>query len=73
MRRVHRLTINRRTALPLVGGAAVLGFGGLYLTGLAVAGDAIADGTHVRGIDIGGMSRTEAQAALDRTLGQAAA
>ncbi|MFF1496512.1 VanW family protein [Streptomyces sp. NPDC058304] len=73
MRRVHRLTINRRTALPLVGGAAVLGFGGLYLTGLAVAGDAIADGTHVRGVDIGGMSRTEAEAALDRTLGPAAA
>ncbi|MCC0094899.1 VanW family protein [Streptomyces flavotricini] len=73
MRRVHRLTINRRTALPLVGGAAVLGFGGLYLTGLAVAGDAIADGTHVRGVDIGGMSRTEAKTALDRALGPAAA
>lgn len=73
MRRVHRLTINRRTALPLVGGAAVLGFGSLYLTGLAVAGDAIVDGTHVRGVDIGGMSPAEAKAALDRTLGAAAA
>ncbi|WP_328764366.1 MULTISPECIES: VanW family protein [unclassified Streptomyces] len=73
MRRVHRPTINRRTALPLVGGAAVLGFGCLYLTGLAVAGDAIADGTHVRGVDIGGMSRTEAKAALDHALGPAAA
>ncbi|MEV0410648.1 VanW family protein [Streptomyces sp. NPDC050448] len=73
MRRVHRLTINRRTALPLAGGAAVLGFGGLYLTGLAVAGDAIADGTHVRGVDIGGMSRAEAKTALDRALGPAAA
>lgn len=57
----------------LVGGAAVLGFGCLYLTGLAVAGDAIADGTHVRGVDIGGMSRTEAKAALDHALGPAAA
>ncbi|MFD5506675.1 VanW family protein [Streptomyces sp. NPDC127051] len=73
MRRVHRLTVNRRTALPIVGGAAVLGFGGLYLTGLAVAGEAIADGTHVRGVDIGGMSRTEARTALDRALGPAAA
>ncbi|MFJ3202219.1 VanW family protein [Streptomyces sp. NPDC086989] len=73
MRRVHRPTINRRTALPLVGGAAVLGFGGLYLTGLAVAGDAIADGTHVRGVDLGGMSRPEAASALDHALGPAAA
>ncbi|MFE2141658.1 VanW family protein [Streptomyces sp. NPDC059456] len=73
MRRVHRPTINRRTALPLVGGAAVLGFGGLYLTGLAVAGNAIADGTHVRGVDLGGMSRPEARSALDHALGPAAA
>ncbi|MFF0215544.1 VanW family protein [Streptomyces vinaceus] len=73
MRRAHRLKVNRRTALPLVGGAVVLGFGGLYLTGLAAAGDAIADGTHVRGVDIGGMSRTEAKTALDRALGPAAA
>ncbi|MFE5539571.1 VanW family protein [Streptomyces sp. NPDC056492] len=73
MRRVHRLKVNRRTALPLVGGAVVLGFGGLYLTGLAAAGDAIADGTHVRGVDIGGMSRTQAKTALDHALGPAAA
>lgn len=73
MRRVHRLTINRRTALPLVGGAAALGFGGLYFTGLAMAADTVADGTHVRGVDIGGMSRAEAKAALDRALGPAAA
>ncbi|MET9888172.1 VanW family protein [Streptomyces sp. NPDC006430] len=73
MRRAHRLTINRRIALPLVGGAAVLGFGGLYLTGLAVAADTVADGTQVRGVDIGGMSRTEAKAVLDRELGPAAA
>ncbi len=73
MRRVHRLKTNWRTALPLAGGALVLGFGGLYVAGLAVAGDAIADGTTVRGIDIGGMSRTEAEATLDRTLGPAAA
>ncbi|MER7461479.1 VanW family protein [Streptomyces sp. NPDC097981] len=73
MRRVNRLTINRRTALPLVGGAVVLSLGGLYVTGLAMAGDAIADGTHVRGVDIGGMSRTEAKSALDHALGPAAA
>ncbi|MEU6866191.1 VanW family protein [Streptomyces sp. NPDC046876] len=73
MRRVHRLKNNWRTALPVAGGAAVLGFGGLYLVGLAAAGDAIADGTTVRGVDLGGMSRTQAKAALDRTLGPAAA
>ncbi|MFK0252608.1 VanW family protein [Streptomyces sp. NPDC090445] len=73
MRRAHRLLNDWRTALPLAGGAVVLGFGGLYLAGLAAAGDSIADGTSVRGVDIGGMSRTEARAALDRGLGQAAA
>ncbi|MBT2406582.1 VanW family protein [Streptomyces sp. ISL-87] len=73
MRRAHRLTDNWRMTLPLAGGAAVLAFGGLYVTGLAVAGDDIADGTRVRGVDIGGMSRSEAKAVLDRELGPAAA
>ncbi|WP_051795346.1 VanW family protein [Streptomyces sp. NRRL S-87] len=72
MRPVRRLMSNWRTALPLAGGAAVLGFGGLYGAGLLMAGDAIADGTHVRGVDIGGMSRTQAGAALERGLGKAA-
>ncbi|MCJ1676954.1 VanW family protein [Streptomyces sp. APSN-46.1] len=73
MRRAHGRTINLRIALPLAAGAAVLGFGGLYVTGLVVTGDAVADGTTVRGVDIGGMSRTQAKAALDRELGPAAA
>ncbi|MFJ3925979.1 VanW family protein [Streptomyces sp. NPDC090022] len=72
MRREHRRTYNWRIALPVVGGAAVLGFGGLYVTGLVVTGDTVADGTSVRGVDIGGMSRTEARATLDRELGPAA-
>ncbi|MFJ2824600.1 VanW family protein [Streptomyces toxytricini] len=73
MRRVPRLITDWRTALPLACGAAVLGFGGLYAAGLAHAGDTIADGTRVRGVDIGGMTRTEAQAVLDRELGPEAA
>ncbi|MFD9376840.1 VanW family protein [Streptomyces sp. NPDC059999] len=73
MRRDNRRTPrNLRIALTLAGGAAVLGFGGLYATALVVTGDSVADGTHVQGVDIGGMSRTEATAALDRTLGPAA-
>lgn len=72
MRRPYRLTRTWRTALPLAGGAAVLGFGGLYAAGLAVAGDAIAEGTRVQGVDIGGLSRTQAKAVLDRELGPAA-
>lgn len=48
----------------------MLGLGGLYATGIAV-GDDIAEGTRVRGVDIGGMSRAEAQRVLDRKLGPA--
>ncbi|MET9960380.1 VanW family protein [Streptomyces sp. NPDC006326] len=73
MRRPYRLTRTWRTALPLAGGAAVLGFGGLYVTGLVVNGDVIADGTRVHGVDLGGLSRTEAETALARELGPAAA
>ncbi|MFG2292821.1 VanW family protein [Streptomyces sp. NPDC048603] len=72
MRRVHRWKGNWRMALPLVGGAAVLGVGGLYATGLIMGGDTIAEGTRVRGVDIGGMSRAEAETALHRGLGTAA-
>ncbi|MEV7524269.1 VanW family protein [Streptomyces sp. NPDC091371] len=57
----------------VAGGAAVLGFGGLYAAGLLLAGDDVAPGTKVRGVDIGGMSRAEARRALDRELGPAAA
>ncbi|RSS78338.1 VanW family protein, partial [Streptomyces sp. WAC06614] len=73
MRRAHGRTLTWRTALPVAGGVAVLGFGGLYVTGLVVAGDDIAAGTRVQGIDIGGMSRAEAGRVLDRELGPTAA
>ncbi|WP_338674418.1 VanW family protein [Streptomyces sp. SCSIO 30461] len=65
MRQALRKAGTRRIALPVVGGAVVAGLG-LYAAGLA-AGD-IPDGTRVRGIDIGGMSRVDAQRALDRKL-----
>ena len=61
---------NWRIVVSVAGGAVVLGLGGLYVTGL-VAGDDIAEGTTVRGVDIGGMSRGEAQRVLDRRLGPA--
>ncbi|MFE3940013.1 hypothetical protein ACFXPJ_41285, partial [Streptomyces goshikiensis] len=73
MRREHGRKATLRTALPIAAGAAVLGFGGLYVTGLIMTGDAVADGTTVRGVDIGGMSRTEAKTALDHRLGPVAA
>ncbi|MER6780853.1 MULTISPECIES: hypothetical protein [unclassified Streptomyces] len=67
----------RRWSAPAVagaaGGAAALGFGGLYAAGLLRAGEEIASGTKVRGIDIGGLSRTEAGRRLDAELGPAAA
>ncbi|MFE3764681.1 VanW family protein [Streptomyces sp. NPDC059104] len=72
MARAGNRTGNWRIALPLVGGAAVLGLGGLYVTGLVTGGD-IDQGTRVRGVDIGGMSRAEARQALDRALGPGAA
>ncbi|MFF3246777.1 VanW family protein [Streptomyces sp. NPDC002870] len=70
MGRAPTRTGNWRTVLSVAGGAVVLGLGGLYATGLAV-GDDIAEGTRVRGVDIGGMSRAEAQRVLDRKLGPA--
>lgn len=57
----------------VAGGVAVLGFGGLYAAGLLLAGDGMASGTKVRGIDIGGMSRAEARQTLNRALGPSAA
>ncbi|WP_406002782.1 VanW family protein [Streptomyces sp. NBC_00829] len=59
---------NWRILLPVAGGSVVLGLGGLYIAGLVV-GDDIAEGTTVRGVGIGGMSRAEAQRVLDRKLG----
>lgn len=57
----------------VAGGLAVLGFGGLYAAGLLLAGDDMASGTKVRGVDIGGMSRAEARQTLNRALGPSAA
>lgn len=72
MGRAGSWTGNWRIALPVAGGAVVLGLGGLYVTGLVVGGD-IDRGTRVRGVDIGGMSRAEARQALARELGPSAA
>ncbi|MFG2874445.1 VanW family protein [Streptomyces sp. NPDC048337] len=57
----------------VAGGAVAVGLGGLYAAGLLWAGEDVAPGTKVRGVDIGGMSRAEARRALDRGLGPAAA
>ncbi|QOV38521.1 VanW family protein [Streptomyces ferrugineus] len=72
--RVPTAPARRITALPplaLAGGALAVGFGGLYLTGLLVAGGDIEDGTTVRGVDIGGLSRAEAVRKLEDRLGPA--
>lgn len=56
----------------LVAGAAVgVGFGGLYLVGLLASGDDVPEGTRVSGVDIGGLSRSQAREKLDRDLGEA--
>ncbi|MFE6171960.1 VanW family protein [Streptomyces sp. NPDC056464] len=74
---VPRIPSARRiTSLPplaLAGGALTVGVGGLYLAGLLFAGGDIEDGTTVRGVDIGGLSRTEAVRKLEDRLGPAAA
>ncbi|MFJ8014819.1 VanW family protein [Streptomyces sp. NPDC096339] len=54
------------------GGALALGLGGLYVAGLA-AGDDLAPGTRVRGVDIGGMSPAAAEHKLTGALGPSAA
>lgn len=55
----------------LVAGAAGLGFGGLYLVGLLASGDDVPVGTRVRGVDIGGLNRSQATEKLDSQLGTA--
>ncbi|MFJ7265275.1 VanW family protein [Streptomyces sp. NPDC099050] len=71
-----RAATGKRWTVPgvagVAGGAAVLGFGGLYAAGLLLAGDDVAAGTKVRGVDIGGMSRAEARQTLNRALGPSA-
>ena len=64
-----RRRIGRRVVL--VAGAMGVGFGGLYLVGLLVSGDDVPEGTRVRGVDIGGVSRSEAREKLDGSLGRA--
>ncbi|MFJ1811941.1 MULTISPECIES: VanW family protein [unclassified Streptomyces] len=54
--------------LALAGGALTVGVGALYLTGLLITGGEIESGTTVRGVDIGGLSRTEAIHKLDKRL-----
>lgn len=58
--------------LALAGGALTVGVGGVYLAGLLLTGGDIEAGTTVRGVDIGGLSRTEAVHKLDARLTAAA-
>ncbi|TPQ19941.1 VanW family protein [Streptomyces sporangiiformans] len=64
-----RRRIGRRVAL--IAGAAVVGFGGLYLVGLLASGDDIPAGTRVSGVDIGGLGRSQAREKLNSSLGGA--
>ncbi|MGP4045373.1 VanW family protein [Streptomyces sp. 2A115] len=64
-----RRRIGRRVAL--VAGAVGVGFGGLYLVGLLVSGDDVPAGTRVSGVDIGGLSSSQAREKLDSSLGGA--
>ncbi|MFJ8113980.1 VanW family protein [Streptomyces sp. NPDC096132] len=57
--------------LALTGGALTVGVGALYLAGLLLTGGEIEAGTTVRGVDIGGLSRTEAIRKLDDHLAAA--
>ncbi|MGH8881198.1 MAG: peptidoglycan binding domain-containing protein, partial [Stackebrandtia sp.] len=76
---MHRFPFSRDTPVGrrrirqvvLVAGAAGLGFGGLYLTGLLASGDDIPAGTQVNGVDIGGLNRSQAQQKLDTRIGDA--
>ncbi|MFF0445304.1 VanW family protein [Streptomyces sp. NPDC004609] len=63
-RRIHPAAV--------AGGSLVVGVGALYLAGLLLTGEEVPDGTRVRGVDIGGMSQSEAREKLERDLGPAA-
>ncbi|WP_329014628.1 VanW family protein [Streptomyces sp. NBC_00690] len=54
------------------GGALAVGVGALYLSGLFLTADEIPEGTAVRGVNIGGMSQSQAREVLDRELGDGA-
>ncbi|WP_060881020.1 VanW family protein [Streptomyces scabiei] len=66
-----RLRIASLPSPVLTGGALTVGLGGLYLAGLLVTSGDIEAGTTVRGVDIGGLSRTEAIRKLDAHLAAA--
>ncbi|GHG91705.1 VanW family protein [Streptomyces lanatus] len=68
----RRVNVRSLPPLALAGGALTLGVGGLYLAGLLLAGGDIEDGTTVRGVDIGGLTRAEAVRKLEDRLGPAA-
>ncbi|GGQ93428.1 VanW family protein [Streptomyces asoensis] len=57
--------------LVLAGGVLTVGVGALYLTGVVLTSGEIESGTTVRGVDIGGLSRTEAVRRLDAHLAAA--
>ncbi|MER5308866.1 VanW family protein [Streptomyces sp. NPDC002773] len=54
----------RLRAVAIATGVVAVAAGGLYVAGLLTTGDDISAGTRVSGVDVGGMSRAEAQAKL---------
>ncbi|WP_369142650.1 VanW family protein [Streptomyces sp. R44] len=54
----------RLRAVAIATGVVAVAAGGLYVAGLLATGDDISAGTRVDGVDIGGMSRAEAEAEL---------
>ncbi|MEU0171353.1 VanW family protein [Streptomyces iakyrus] len=52
----------------LAGGVLAVGAGALYLSGLVLTGGDIPEGTTVRGVDIGGISRSQAAEKLEKEL-----
>ncbi|MDI3385515.1 VanW family protein [Streptomyces sp. B-S-A8] len=52
----------------IAGGVLAVGAGGLYLAGTLINGDGIDPGTRIRGVDVGGLSRAEAEQKLQREL-----
>ncbi|GAA2060857.1 VanW family protein [Streptomyces cheonanensis] len=70
---VHRRGIGRRlAALPrpvLISAVAFVALAAGGVTGYLLMGDGIAEGTTVRGVDIGGLSAEEARAKLEAELG----
>ncbi|MFI6012198.1 VanW family protein [Streptomyces sp. NPDC051243] len=55
----------------MAGAAVGIGFGGLYLVGLLASSEDVPDGTRVSGVDIGGLSHSQAREKLDAGLGRA--